>query len=197
MAPEVDRADLEIAGLDLLARYDEPHRRYHDRRHLSEVLAAVALLAEDAHDFSAVMLAAWWHDAVYQPGAGDNEEASAILASATLTAWGADPDRALHVGDLVRMTGTHTPAPYNADALVLSDADLAILGSPPTRYAVYAADIRSEHPDVSDDQFRSGRSQVLRTLLARDQIYRTPSAYERWEGDARANMQAELDHLGG
>ena len=195
LAPSIDRADLEAAGLDLLSRYDEPHRAYHDRRHLGEVVAGVALLAEHARDLSAVMVAAWWHDAVYEIGADDNEEASARLATATLAGWDADPDRVLRVGELVRATATHDAAAHDTDAQVLCDADLAILASPPHRYAVYAGDVRREYAAVPDDAFRAGRGQLLQQLLARDRIYRTPSAHERWEAAARANVEAELRDL--
>jgi predicted metal-dependent HD superfamily phosphohydrolase len=195
LAPGIDRTDLEAAGLDLLARYDEPHRRYHDQRHLSEVVAAVALLAEHTRDLSVVMLAAWWHDAIYIVGADENEEASARLATATLASWDADPERVLRVGDLVRMTATHEPGQHDVDGHVLCDADLAILASPPTRYATYVADVREEYAIVPDDAFRAGRIQLLESLLARPQIYRTPSAHERWEAAARANVEAELRDL--
>jgi predicted metal-dependent HD superfamily phosphohydrolase len=195
LAPTVDRTDLEAAGLELLARYEEPHRAYHDVRHLSEVVAAVALLAEHARDLSAVMLAAWWHDAVYTIGADDNEEASARLATATLGGWDVDPDRVLHVADLVRLTATHDPGPQDADGQVLSDADLAVLASPPTRYATYVADVRREYAVVPDDAWRAGRAAVLEGLLAPERIYRTPSAHERWEAAARANVGSELRGL--
>jgi predicted metal-dependent HD superfamily phosphohydrolase len=195
LAPTIDRTDLEAAGLDLLARYDEPHRCYHDKRHLGEVVAAVALLAEHARDLSVVMLAAWWHDAVYVAGAGDNEEASARLATATLAAWDADPERVARVGDLVRMTAGHDPSADDPDAQVLSDADLAVLASPPNRYATYATDVRTEYAAVPDDAFRAGRARILGSLLAADRIYRTPSAHERWEAAARANVEAEVRDL--
>jgi predicted metal-dependent HD superfamily phosphohydrolase len=195
LAPGVDRTDLEAAGLDLLARYDEPHRHYHDQRHLAEVVAAVALLAEHTRDLSAVMLAAWWHDAVYIVGTDENEEASARLATATLASWDADPERTLRVGDLVRLTATHDPAPHDVDGQVLCDADLAILASPPHRYATYVADVRREYAIVPDDVFRAGRAKLLRGLLERPHIYRTASAHQRWEGAARANVEAELRDL--
>ena len=80
----------EAAGRDLIDRYAEPQRRYHDGRHLAEVLAAVDRLAEHAEDLTAVRLAAWFHDAVYEPAAspGANEEASARLAAHVLTRLG-------------------------------------------------------------------------------------------------------------
>ncbi|GAB3599510.1 hypothetical protein GCM10027446_31490 [Angustibacter peucedani] len=195
LAPGVDRADLEAAGLELLSRYAEPHRAYHDQRHLGEVVAAVALLAEHARDLSAVMLAAWWHDAVYEIGADDNEEASARLAMTTLGGWDVDPDRALKVADLVRLTASHDPAAHDADGMVLSDADLAVLASPPNRYATYVSDVRHEYAAVPDDAWRAGRAAVLEGLLAPDRLYRTPSAHERWEAAARANVEAELRSL--
>ena len=49
---------------DLLARWSEPHRRYHDIEHLRDVLDAVDLLDAHAADPMAVRLAAWFHDAV-------------------------------------------------------------------------------------------------------------------------------------
>ena len=139
---------------------------------------------------------AWWHDAVYVVGADDNEEASAALATATLAGWDADPDRTLLVGDLVRATADHDPPAHLPDALVLCDADMAILASPPHRYAVYTDDVRHEYAAVPDADFARGRSALLQGLLDRPAIYRTPSAHERWEAAARANVGAELRQLG-
>jgi predicted metal-dependent HD superfamily phosphohydrolase len=209
LAPAAERADIQGVGRDLLDRYGEPHRAYHDRRHLAEVLAAVALLAEHADDLSVAVAAAWWHDAVYDvpvlTGGGaptsrsgdevSNEEASARLAESTLTELGADPARVARVGSLIRMTAAHDPSPLDPDAQVLSDADLSVLASPPNRYATYVADVRTEYSAMPDDLFRTGRAALLRTLLEHDRLYRTPSAHERWEADARANIAAELRDL--
>jgi predicted metal-dependent HD superfamily phosphohydrolase len=191
LAPDVDRVDLAVG---LLARYDQPHRAYHDARHLAEVVAAVALLAEHADDLSCVVLAAWWHDAVYVVGADDNEAASAELARQTLTGWDVDPIRVAHVGDLVRVTAGHE-AGADADAQVLCDADLAVLASPQHRYDAYAADVRREWAAVPDEAFGAGRAQVLRGLLDHDPLYRTSSARERWEVPARRNVEHEISLL--
>jgi predicted metal-dependent HD superfamily phosphohydrolase len=209
LAPAAGREQVLGVGRDLLDRYGEPHRHYHDRRHLAEVLAAVALLAEHAHDLSVAVAAAWWHDAVYEvpvltsagaptsssePGSS-NEEASARLAEGSLARLGVDGERLAHVGALIRMTAAHDPSPLDPDAEVLSDADLSVLASPPNRYATYVADVRREYAAVPDDLFRTGRAAILRSLLAGDRVFRTPSAHERWEADARANIAAELREL--
>jgi predicted metal-dependent HD superfamily phosphohydrolase len=207
LAPAADRERVMAVGRDLLDRYGEPQRAYHDRRHLAEVLAGVALLAEHAHDLSVAVAAAWWHDAVYEvpvltsaptsSAAPDvsTEEASARLAEVTLAKLGTHDERLTRVGALIRMTAAHDPSPLDPDAEVLSDADLSVLASPPNRYATYVADVRREYAAVPDDLFRLGRAAILRSLMEGDRIFRTPSAHERWEADARANIAAELRGL--
>jgi predicted metal-dependent HD superfamily phosphohydrolase len=190
----------ESAGRDLLDRYAAPQRRYHDGRHLAEVLAAVDRLAEHAEDIDVVRLAAWFHDAVYRPTAapGTNEEASARLAEDVLTRLAQPAPRTAAVAALVRGTESHEPAAGAArpgDAAVLFDADLAILASPGPRYAEYAADVRAEYAHVPQASFRSGRSAVLRGFLQRPRIYLTPTAHELWESAARANLTTELERL--
>ena len=67
---------------ELLAAWAEPGRRYHDRRHLAEVLDR---LAELGCEEVTVLLAAWFHDAVHV-GAADDEERSAAWAERALPA---------------------------------------------------------------------------------------------------------------
>ena len=182
-------------GRDLVRRYGEPHRRYHDLRHLGEVLDAVDDLAGLADDPDAVRLAAWFHDAVYdvRSAPAANEAASADLAASCLGQ--VDPARVEEVVRLVLLTATHDPAPTDANGQVLCDADLWVLGSMPARYAQYAADVRAEYWHVPDDAYAAGRSAVMGALLAHDRLYATPTAHDRWEATARANVTAELADL--
>jgi predicted metal-dependent HD superfamily phosphohydrolase len=188
--------DVLAAGQDLLARYDEPHRRYHDRRHLAEVLAALRRLTAGQAVPVEVVCAAWLHDAVHD-GRDDDEERSAVLAIRLLT----DLDVAPHVVDevarLVRMTLTHEPAPDDVRGALLSDADLAVLGADPERYALYAADVREEYAHVDDDAYRSGRTAVLRSLLDRPRLYVTEEGHRMWDTTARRNLRDEISRLCG
>lgn len=180
-----------LAYSEICARYAEPHRRYHTVEHVGEVLAALdALGGADV----AVLLAAWLHDVVYDPraAAGANEAASADYATHLIARLGGPPAAGHDTARLIRSTEAHSPDGPDAD--LLSDADLWILGSPPPRYARYAADVREEHRFMGDDAWRLGRSAVLTSLLARPRIYRLASG---WEAAARANMAWELASLGG
>jgi predicted metal-dependent HD superfamily phosphohydrolase len=187
-------ADARATGRALLARWSEPHRRYHDLAHLGGILSYVEELAGHATDADAVRLAAWYHDAVYA-GRPDDEELSAQLAETDLAALGVDAGLVAEVGRLVRMTVEHDPAPGDRNAEALSDADLAGMASPPERYQRNSALIRQEYAHVPDDAFRAGRNKVIESLLAGPGLFRTPRGRRHWEAAAIANMNAELASL--
>lgn len=177
----------------LIAAYADPSRSYHDVRHLAEVLAEVDALADARTDRDAVLLAAWFHDAVYDgPGA---EERSAALAETELAAAGL-PDRLVaEVARLVRLTLDHRPADDDLEGQVLCDADLAILAAPEQRYAAYVAGVRREYADLDDVTFRRGRAAVLRDLAAKHSLFHTAAAQAKWETSARGNLARELADL--
>ena len=187
-------------GADLRARWTEPHRHYHDLRHLEAILQDLDLLRLDGADVThAILLAAWFHDAVHDGRTPQDEEASADLARAELgrAAWSGllpagMPDE---VARLVRVTADHRAA--DRAAAILCDADLAILGAPEDRYLAYAADVRREYSHVSDADFARGRSRVLSSIMSAERIYATDVGHARWEQRARANVSAELDRLAG
>jgi predicted metal-dependent HD superfamily phosphohydrolase len=190
------RDDVAGAGADLLARYAEPARHYHDLSHLDEVLRGVDELADHAADPDVVRLAAWFHDAVYDPKRSDNEQRSAELATTVLTRMRVDPARVDEVARLVLLTADHAVAVDDRDGAVLCDADLAVLASDAARYATYAAAVRREYAHVPDADFAAGRAAVLRGLLAQEPLFHTPSGHASWEAAARANVTAELAALG-
>jgi predicted metal-dependent HD superfamily phosphohydrolase len=177
----------------VIAAWSEPHRRYHDLAHLAAVLGLVDELAGAAADPDAVRLAAWYHDVVYDPERGDNEQVSAERARAGLR--GLVPDERLdEVVRLVLLTAGHDPARDDANGAVLCDADLAVLAAPPEAYAAYASAIRLEYGHLSDEEFTGGRIAVLEHLLALPELYRTEAA-QPWTETARANLTAELTLL--
>lgn len=183
----------------LVEAYAADDRGYHDLTHLSEVFARLDELMPDDHpDRDTVLLAAWFHDAVYEshPSAGDtNEERSAIMAERELATVGAPDALVDEVVRLVRLTERHRPGPDDYNGQLLCDADLAILAAPADRYEAYVAGVRAEYADVPDEEFRTGRSAVLRDLLDKEHLFHTEDARERWEAPARANVEAELARL--
>ncbi|HEU4347494.1 MAG TPA: metal-dependent phosphohydrolase [Actinoplanes sp.] len=192
-----DDADLDAAGRYLLGRWSEPHREYHDVTHLSAVLDVVDRFSGLANDPDRVRVAAWMHDAIYDPRAlGDaNERDSAEFAEGLLTTLGVPAEAATEVARLVGLTAGHATGENDPDGELLCDADLAILAADDDRYAQYAAAIRREYAHVPDDAFRAGRTRVLTILLELPSIYRHAPLRDAWESTARANLERELSRL--
>lgn len=188
----------------LLARHRERHRRYHGVAHVARVVRHVGELAstEPVDDLDAVVAAAFYHDAIYEPQNPANERASARLARRDLTALAAfEPARWIEprvesVATMIEGTATHLDPP-DLDTAVLYDADLAVLGADVAGYDAYSAGVRAEYRHVTDDDWRVGRTSVLEAFLARPAIYATDTGRERWEERARANLTSELAALSG
>jgi len=203
MGVDPDRAGAALA--DLAACYSGPDRHHHDLAHAVSVRRLIEELAtaEDSSaaggvgvdDLRVAALAAWYHDAVYDPTAADNEARSAELARAALVGLGVPPSVAEQVDRVIRLTADHRVDPADRAAAILLDADLAILGAPPAVYGRYAAGIRAEFAAVPDDRYRAGRRAVLEGLLARPQLYVTREGRRRFDAAARANLRREIDAL--
>lgn len=181
---------------ELEERYAEPARRYHTLDHVLAVLGRVEAIAAEPgcrpRDPAALELAVWWHDAVYEPGAAGNEAASAWLVRDRLRSW-VDPAVLERAVRLVHATDGHRADPSHPDwpdVAVLLDADLGVLAGSPEEYDAYVALVRAEFSFLGDDDWRRGRGEVLRDLVARP-LFRTPPLRAR-EAQARANVAREL-----
>ncbi|WP_051749563.1 HD domain-containing protein [Nevskia soli] len=176
-------------GLDLLNCYSEPHRVYHNVEHLASVIDL--LTQAEAND--RLIMAAWFHDAIYRPGATDNEARSADMARRRLRALGCSPASIKAVCDAVLATASHRS--QDNDVAALLDADLSILGTSAEAYRAYAAAIRKEFHDVPAAVFRAGRLAFIEAMLKRPNIYETTFFRQHFEVPARKNLEAEADLL--
>ena len=207
--PAADPRVVDRLGRELLRRWREPHRRYHDTRHLSEVLTAVDTLCAGEQvpprDRAVAALAVWFHDAVYAvrlPGPGEppdrNESDSAHLASEALRDLGADAATTARVTTLVLSTASHeldSETGDDATADALHDGDLWVLGAPVARFDEYCRQVREEYAQVPAAAYAAARSALLRPFLVRPHVYRTQQARRSWEPAARENLARELSRL--
>lgn len=178
----------------LVARYQEPHRHYHTLAHIQHCLQEFAAVREHASNPDAVEMAIWFHDAVYDPKAKDNEERSAQLAAVVLDVGGFPDDFIAKVGGLVLST-SHAAASDDPDAGLLADVDLAILGQPEAAFDEYERQIRREYAWVPKETFAVRRASVLAAFLARQRLYVTSPMFGAYEAAARSNLGRSLDRL--
>lgn len=180
-------------GAELLDRWAEPHRRYHNRAHLLAVLEALDALGNThaAPHGRTVELAAWFHDAVYAGRAGEDEEASASLAEDLLGRAGHDPVATREVARLVRLTAGHRPGRDDLPGALLCDADLSVLGRDSHGYRRYQRAVRAEYAHVAEPDFLRGRTAVVEHLLGLDPLFHTSAARALWLEPAMRNLAAE------
>jgi predicted metal-dependent HD superfamily phosphohydrolase len=181
---------------ELIAAYKEPQRRYHTLQHLTECLALLKGQLHFAEHASEVEIALWFHDAVYDVKAKDNEEKSANWAAKSLDEAGIAHDVIERVRALIMAT-CHSAKPENADQQLLVDVDLAILGAPRARFIEYEEQVRSEYAWVPDELFRSTRLNILNEFNARRPIYSTSMLRDLFEIQAHDNMNYSIAKLSG
>jgi predicted metal-dependent HD superfamily phosphohydrolase len=176
----------------VLAFYDEPHRRYHDRLHVCEMLdAAVAMSCALT---PAQSLAVVFHDAIYVPGAarGVNEAMSAQL----LRVYAGDvaPDTLELAYRIVIDTADHLPR--SPESRLVLDLDLMRLSVSDSDFERYSRAVFAEQRPlitIADDElawgfFQRRRIGFFERLLERPEIFCLPPFRLRYEEVTRENL---------
>lgn len=181
---------------EILKRYSEPHRAYHTLRHIEHCLAELDAAQEIVFfDIRSLELAIWYHDVIYDAKSKGNEQASAELAQRVLLAHGFAPDFAQAVYLMIMDTAHEDSEIERYDSKLMLDIDLAILGQPEERFDEYEQEVRIEYNWVPEEAFRSGRAAILQRFLDRPTIYRTPHFQDKYEAQARKNLDRSLQQL--
>jgi predicted metal-dependent HD superfamily phosphohydrolase len=179
----------------IVERYSSPERYYHNLDHIAAVLETTAELCPPEANRTALLLAAWFHDFVYEPRSPRNETMSAVHACQVLKPLRVTQPLLAEMERLILLTQTHQTTPDDRVGQALIDADLAILGAPQPAYDRYADAIRREYAWVPDEPYRAGRRQVLESFLKRPRIYFTDEMFTRAETRARGNLRREIASL--
>ncbi len=189
----------EALRTELAAFYQVEGRHYHNLTHVEAMLALAKDSVQLLHDPQAVEAAIWFHDAIYDSRAKDNEAKSAALAEERL-AGRASAERLGRIATMIKATATHQLPPLGddkatSDAALFLDMDLAILAAEPDAFDAYEKAVRREYAWVEEPMWRAGRAAVLRSFLARPQIFHTAEFRERFEPRARQNIERSLAAL--
>ena len=191
----------EALKSELTALYQATDRHYHGLAHIEAMLALAGEYRHLLDDPEAVEAAIWFHDAIYDSRAKDNEAKSAELAEKRLAGRIA-PHRLARIAVMINATATHQLPSFRdedalRDAAFLLDMDLAILGAEPAVFDAYEKEVRLEYGWVEEPMWRAGRSAVLQNFLARPYIFHTSEFRNRFETRARENLDRSLQALQG
>ena len=179
----------------VLAAYGAPGRHYHTIQHITEMTQLLLEQQQLLPGTENVLFACLWHDFVYDAQRSDNEEKSAEFWRAAAGKMQIPPAQIARVAELILATRKHQPGDASLEMALFLDADLAILGATPERYAAYAQGVRQEYAHVPEADYRAGRSAVLKKFLDRPQLYFTAEMRARFEAQARTNIAMEIHSL--
>ena len=171
----------------LIAAYSEKQRAYHTLQHLYECLVFLDLIRADLNDAYAVALALWFHDALYDPQAKDNELKSAELFEQYLS-QDLSIDIVQKIKRWILATQMHK-ATDELDLQFLLDIDLAILAASPERFAEYEQQIQQEYAWIDPDIYLIKRKQVLAHFYQTEPLYQTEYFQQNFEQKAKENLR--------
>ncbi|ATZ67187.1 metal-dependent hydrolase [Acinetobacter haemolyticus] len=175
----------------LIAAYSEKQRAYHTVQHLYECLVLFESIRPDLNDANAVELALWFHDAVYDPQAKDNELKSAELFEKYMA-----QDLSVEIIEKIKrwIIATQKHELTNElDLQFLLDIDLAILATSPARFAEYEQQIQQEYAWVDSDVYSIKRKEVLAHFYQTESLYQTEHFQQSFEQKAKGNLREILD----
>jgi predicted metal-dependent HD superfamily phosphohydrolase len=191
----VDPEQARRVFADLVSCYTASGRYYHNLGHVKELLDTVDELEPLATDFTAIRLAVWFHDVVYDPQAKDNEVKSAEYARKALHTLGLSTEIIDKVSDLILATITHQAPDGDINAQILLDADLAPLAADEAAFKKQSIALRKEFAWLSEEEFQANRARLLGSFLERDRIYQTDELYSSLESQARRNLKKSLSRI--
>jgi predicted metal-dependent HD superfamily phosphohydrolase len=190
-----DMAASEAALALLIRHHSEQHRAYHNLSHVMAMLRHAHANRAHIRSVATVEFAIWFHDAIYDTHAKDNEERSAAFARDAMQKMGVDGDLIAAVESCILATHKHELIPGVPDLPLFLDLDLAILGAPDAVYRQYSDAIRAEYNWVPTPAYRLGRNQVLNRFAHRATLFFTPAMAARFEAQARRNLEQEISEL--
>ena len=167
--------------------YGESHRRYHTGAHIEHCLRQFDLAADRMDDPDAVEMAVWFHDAIYEISAKDNELRSAELFAAMTGGRGPEGFRG-KVRRLIMATTHLDPPPRTLDEEFMLDIDLSSFGRPWEEFLSDSREVRAELAHMSDADFYPRQKKFLESLAARPRFCFTEFFRERHERRARENI---------
>lgn len=186
--------------------YCESWRYYHTLSHVHHMLDKLTAYEDKLKNPKEVALAVYFHDVIYDPRAGDNEEQSAVtfekFAEECLCSGSEHGVERQRVCEMIMLTKKHqTPAHMaeneygDSDEHYLLDFDMAILGEQSSEYRLYSANIQREYAHIPNKEYCRRRAHVLKEFLGTRRIYCTEVFHEKYEENAKKNILNEIASL--
>ena len=191
---KVDNFKSDIVIFEVIYRaYSEGHRKYHNVRHLCDVLMCLDRFKHLLYHPDLVELALFYHDIVYEIGSGRNEVLSVELFDDHFYDHLSDGDRS-RVKSLIMATEIGSLPERYMDCNYIADIDKAMMGGDPDDFKRNSLLIHEEYNVFSDNEFYEGRRKILMRLL-NEGVYKTRFFEMMYGNVAIQNINEELKKI--
>jgi predicted metal-dependent HD superfamily phosphohydrolase len=176
--------------------YSSKKRHYHTLQHLDNLLAQLIEVKGEIQNWETTLFTLYYHDIIYDALKSDNEEKSAELAEMRMNQISVSNNIIKLCKKQILATKSHIES-TDSDTNYFTDADLSILGQTWPIYSMYSKNVRKEYSIYPDFVYNAGRKKILNHFLAMDRIFKTNFFYNKFEIQAKGNIQKELEQLNG
>jgi predicted metal-dependent HD superfamily phosphohydrolase len=178
--------DTNWVSQDILQKYAQPLRRYHNQQHLIHCLEQLDQVKHLIPHADAVEMALWFHDAIYVPGKTDNEQKSSEL----FLEYALDnfPVEFIRQVERLILVTTHKHTSIDFDERFIADIDLSSFGLDWGDFLVDSQNLREERLDIPDSAYFQAHTQFLKHLMSRSSIFQTQPFFDLYEQTAKQNI---------
>lgn len=195
LLPDVANETQQLRWQEIEKAYSKWNRHYHTLVHLENMMVQLSEVKSELRNWKAVMFALFYHDIVYNPLRGNNEERSMQLAVKRMQESKISATIILQTAQLILSTKKHELS-ENKVVNYFLDADLSILGADWTAYKTYYENVRKEYKIYPNFMYNPGRKKVLQHFLDMTSIFKTDYFKTKFEKQAKENLHRELEELG-
>lgn len=189
-----DKILIEKFWIEIENNYSGKSRHYHNLQHLENMFEAIDAVRNQIEKFDNISFSIFYHDVIYDATSKLNEEKSADVAKKRLESLGVNNNDIQQVYEQIVATKSHQKS-ENKDTNFLLDADLSVLGKSNEVYSEYTKQIRKEYSIYPDFRYKPGRKKVLQHFLGLENIFKTEYFKNKYETQARENIEFELKSL--
>ncbi|SHL84269.1 HD domain-containing protein [Chryseobacterium polytrichastri] len=189
-----DQNLIDNLWLEIQTKYSEKSRHYHNLKHLQNMFSELESVKDKVSNFSTISFSVFYHDVIYDASSKSNEEKSAEYAKIRLQKLDMNQELIDAISNQIIATKAHQKSD-DQDINYLLDADLSILGKDIETYLEYTKKIRKEYSIYPDFLYKPGRKKVLQHFLALENIFKTDYFLEKYEIQARKNIEFEISLL--
>lgn len=179
---------------EIKKNYSSKKRHYHTLQHLDNLLSQLTDVKSEIQNWETILFTLFYHDIIYNAIKSDNEKKSAELAEKRMKQISVSNDKIELCKKQILATKTHIKS-TDSDTNYFTDADLSVLGQNLETYLLYCKNVRKEYSIYPALVYTHGRKKVLNHFLSMDRIFKTDFFYNKFETQAKHNLQKEIESL--